>query len=203
MAVARRSPAPRPRLPGAPRRQRPPAAGNLRARAWPMAVLGGVLGDEVGMAYLALLAAIDERRADEVALQRARLFRLLAAEAELYPEPLVGDAWQNHLLDRLLADDNPFSLKAQRAALDGMGSALVGQAYVELAALQGLHALDTRRLQAAALRLAPDDRWLAWDGFRPLGADAAPRDPAAYALKRRLSAATDWGALLSALAEHY
>ena len=169
-----------------------------------LALFRGVLDDEVGQAFRALVGTLAEgasRR--EVRIAWGRLFRLLAAEAELAPAPLVGDAWQNHLLDRLLADDNPFSRKAQRAPLDGMGSALVGQTYVELIALQGLHALDAHRLQAAALRLAPDELWLAWDGFRPLGADGAPTDPAAHAFKQRLSAAADWGLLLPALAEHY
>jgi uncharacterized protein len=174
------------------------------AGAEALALFGAVLDDDVGHAFRALVAALaEEARPRSVRAFWGRLFALLAAEAELAAEPLVGDAWQNHLLDRLLADDNPFSRKAQRASLDAMGSALVGQVYVELAALRGLHALDTRCLQAAALRLAPGERWLAWDGFRPLGADAAPHDPTAHALKQRLAEAAEWGSLLPALAEHY
>ncbi len=176
----------------------------IAARADELALFRGVLDDEIGHAFRALLAAlVEEASARSVRAFWGRLFTLLAAEAEPAPEPLVGDAWQNHLLDRLLADDNPFSSKAQRAPVEAMGSALVGQAYIELTALHGLHALDAHRLQAAALRLAPDGHWLGWDGFRPLGAEAAPRDPAARALKERLAAADDWGPLLPALAEHY
>jgi predicted AAA+ superfamily ATPase len=175
-----------------------------QAEAEGLALFRGVLDDEVGRAFRALVEALALGAGlRDVRAAWGRLFALLAAEAELAPAPLVGDAWQNHLLDRLLADDNPFSRKAQRAPLDGMGSALAGQAYVELIALQGLHALDTRRLQAAALRLAPDELWLAWDGFRPLNTDGAPSDPAAHAFKKRLAAAPDWGLLLPALAEHY
>ena len=52
----------------------------------------------------------------------------------------------------------------------------MGQAYDELAVLHGLQALDAHCLQAAALRQAPTERWLGWDGFRPLPAaeGAAP-----------------------------
>src|SRR5205085_2772919 len=88
-------------------------------------------------------------------------------------------------------------------ALDGIGSALVGQAYTELVALQWLHSLDAHRLQAAAFRLAPDERWLAWDGFRPLGAGTVPLDRTTHAFKQRLAAAADWGRLVAALAVHY
>ena len=181
-----------------------PALAALQGQAEELALFRGVLDDEIGQAFRALLAALAEEASPRsVRAFWGRLFALLAAETELAPEPLVGDAWQNHLLDRLLADDNPFSRKAQRAPLDAMGSALVGQAYVELAALHGLHALDAHRLQAGALRLAPDERWLAWDGFRPLGANLAPRDPAAHTFKRALAEAPGWGPLLPALAEHY
>ncbi|HEY7066964.1 MAG TPA: ATP-binding protein [Chloroflexota bacterium] len=176
----------------------------IAAQAEDLALFRGVLADEVGQAVRALVEALaGGASARSVRACWGHVFALLAAEAELATEPLVGDAWQNHLLDRLLADDNPFSRKAQRASLDAMGSALAGQAYVELVALQWVHSLDTRRLQAAALRVAPDERWLAWDGFRPLGADGPPRDAATHALKRRLAASADWGLLLAPLAEHY
>ena len=169
-----------------------------------MAVLGGVLGDEVGMAYLALLAAIDERRADEVARQRARLFRLLAAEAELYPEPLVGDAWQNHLLDRLLADDNPFSLKAQRAGPEAIGEALRTQMRQDLATLRELYDLTDRPLADLARGLdLPGEGPTGWDRFSPIGQGAARHSAAGQALKRRLAGSSDWAALAGELAGFY
>jgi predicted AAA+ superfamily ATPase len=180
------------------------ALATMAARAEDLALFRGVLDDEVGSAFRALVAALAEEASPRsVRAFWGRLFTLLAAEAELAVEPLVGDAWQNHLLDRLLADDNAFSRKAQRTPVDAMGSALVGQASDELAVLQGLHALDAHCLQAAALRLAPTERWLGWDGFRPLPASEAALEGAAHAFKERLAAAAAWGPLLPALAEHY
>ncbi|HZU05647.1 MAG TPA: ATP-binding protein [Chloroflexota bacterium] len=175
----------------------------LSAQLDQLALFRGVLADEVGAAFRALIDGL--ARSDRRAVRAAwgELFTLLAAEAELYPGPLVGDAWQNHLLDRLLVDENPFSQKAQHASLDAIGSSLVAQAYAELRLLQRLYQLDALRLQAAALRLAPDERWIAWDGLRPLGSGAAPPAVASQELKRRLAAAADWGAALPALAEHY
>ncbi|MBV8084661.1 MAG: hypothetical protein JO247_07580, partial [Chloroflexi bacterium] len=72
-------------------------------------VFAGVLEDEIGWLFRA------SPRED------ARLFHALALEAELSPAQLVGNAWQNHLLDRLLADENAFSLKAQIRGQPGPG----------------------------------------------------------------------------------
>ncbi|MBV8086503.1 MAG: hypothetical protein JO247_16985, partial [Chloroflexi bacterium] len=57
-------------------------------------VFGGVLADEIGQLVVA------STEAPEDAGIQARLFHALAREAELSPEELVGNAWQNHLLDR-------------------------------------------------------------------------------------------------------
>src|SRR5262249_20822471 len=84
-------------------------------------LFGKVLDDEIGQAFRTL---IDRLRDDEdprrARVAWGRLFALLAAEVELSASSLVGDAWQNHLLDRLLTDENPFSHKAQRASLGAM-----------------------------------------------------------------------------------
>ncbi len=174
----------------------------LEAQADELALFAGVLADEVGEAFLTLVRQLGPG-AEYRAVRRAwgRLFALLAAEAELATEPLVGDAWQNHLLDRLLVDENPFSHKAQRVAIDAMGDALVGQARAELRTLQRLFAAAAVRLQAAARALAPAESWLAWDGFRPAAEGAAGLP--GHDLKQRLAAAEDWGELLPDLAEHY
>lgn len=167
-----------------------------------LALFRGVLADATGSAFLALLDAL-HGQAPLAAVRAAwsRLFALLAAEAELADHAPVGDAWQNHLLDRLLADDNPFSQKAQRAPLAAMGEALVEQVRAELRALQQLFQLDARRLASVVAARASDAPWPAWDGFRPLA--SAPGDEAAGTLKRALAAAADWGALLPDLAAYY
>jgi predicted AAA+ superfamily ATPase len=169
-----------------------------------LALFREVLADQIGGAFLALLDAL-HNQAPLAAVRAAwsRLFALLAAEAELADHAPVGDAWQNHLLDRLLTDDNPFSQKAQRAPLPAMGEALVEQARAELRTLQQLFQLDARALGSVVAARAPDAPWPAWDGFRPLVTAPAPADEATASLKRALAAAADWGALLPDLAAYY
>src|SRR5579862_6429793 len=80
----------------------------LARAAESLVVLRGVLDDAAGQAWRAPAAY-------------ARLFTLLAAETELGAAALVGDAWQTHLVGRLLDDDNPFSHKAERAPWSALG----------------------------------------------------------------------------------
>ncbi len=180
-------------------------AADLHARAGTLAVLGNVLDDEIGRAYLELLGALVARNVAEAARCRARLFGLLAAEAELYPEELVGDAWQNHLLDRLLASENPFSLKAQRAPFAALGRSLVEQTRRELATLRAVFELTDEPLAELAASLGDGAVSGAdgWGGFRPLGGEAAVHSPAGRELKRRLAATPDWPDLIEALADYF
>lgn len=181
------------------------AVAELHARASSLAVLGSVLADDIGSAYLELLAALGAGNAAEAARRRARLFGLLAAEAELYPEELVGDAWQNHLLDRLLASETPFSLKAQRAPFAALGRALVEQTRRELATLRGLFELTDEPLAELAASLGDGAVAAAgsWGAFSPLAGQAPLHSPAGRELKRRLAATPDWPGLAEALASYF
>jgi predicted AAA+ superfamily ATPase len=177
----------------------------LRART--LSVLRNVIADEIGTAFLDLLEAVTaEESPARIGGIYGRLFALLADEAELTAEPLVGDAWQNHLLDRLLETETPFSRKAQRASLDEIGPSLLAQVRRDLGALQALFGLDAVRLARAAAHAAnaePTDAWVPWDGFAPLTTGEGPAAPASHALKERFAASEDWPALTDALADQY
>jgi uncharacterized protein len=197
MAVARRTPDDAETFPDE-------ALAQLRARAQSLALLGGILDDKVGQAYLDLLEALAALSSSQIAGRWGRLFGLLAYEAELGSGPLVGDAWQNHLLDRLIADENAFSQKAQRARFEQLGPALVSQTRRDLATLHVLFTLNGRALRDQALEHCDEPLHLsAWDGFAPLPDGEALHGPPAQALKRQLAAADDWAAMVEPLAEHF
>lgn len=165
----------------------------------------GVLDDAVGQALLRLLDLLEAQPPAERDLAAAygALFALLAREVELYEGEPVGDAWQNHLLDRLLVDENAFSLKAQRGGLASMGEALVAAARHDLALLRRLFALEAASLAAmVAARLGAADL-PAWAGLAPVRRGHGPGDGVATALKRQLAEATDWSELVHELARHY
>ncbi|HYU19374.1 MAG TPA: ATP-binding protein [Chloroflexota bacterium] len=177
----------------------------VRARS--LGVLRGVLADQIGAAFLELLETLAvESDAARIGSVYGRLFGLLAEEAELYPEPLVGDGWQNHLLDRLLADENAFSRKAQRADFEQIGAALLAQTRCDLVTLRALFSLDAERLARAAAHAAgaePVEPWVSWRDFSALGTGPPLHTPAGRELKSRLAAVADWPPLAPELAAYY
>lgn len=173
-----------------------------RRAAASLTVLRNVLEDAAGRIWLEILDAVTSGPPDgeRVAAIYGRLFTLLAGEVELADEPLVGDAWQHHLLGRLLDDENPFSLKAERAEWPEIGPALVAQTKVDLAALQVCHRVSGIMIAQAAAEVA-GVLVTAWDGFQPLRpADARP---ARQRMLQRLHTASDWPALAQDLAAYF
>ncbi|HEV2358756.1 MAG TPA: ATP-binding protein [bacterium] len=167
-----------------------------------LVVVRGVLDDPAGQAWRDLVGALAREApdAERAAAAYARLFTLLAAEAELASGPLVGDVWQTHLIGRLLDDDNPFSHKAERAPWGALGPALVLQVRTDLAALAVCHGRGGAPLFDAAARLIGRPA-VAWDAFRPL--DGAGLPPARMRMMRRVHAARDWPALARDLAAYF
>src|SRR5690349_227002 len=142
------------------------------------------------LALLGALAAGDRAAARD---RYGELFCALADEVEL-GRRRPGDAWQEHLLERLLADENPFSRKCETAGLAAAGPALLDAAGRDLAALGRLYALDAAWLSAALGGDLPR-----WDGLRPLEV-ASPPEPE-RALRARLAASADWAGLAEPLGE--
>ena len=151
-------------------------------------VLRGVLDDAIGQALRALLAASepeDLRRAYD------EFWLLLADEAEMLRHELAGNAWQNHLLDRLVSDENIFSRKLQHASIDEIGPAVRQAVTEDLERLQILYNLDIAHLAQLAGRRAD------WDGFQPRR--LAPLHP----FKKYLACLSNWREALPELAALY
>ena len=99
-------------------------------------------GDEFGAA---------RPRWGAVAATYARLFGLLAAEAA--PAVAGADAWQCHLIWRVIDGQNPFSLRAAAAPYESLPESLVDQARRDLRGLQWLYSLDAETMRVAAVQV--------------------------------------------------
>lgn len=167
----------------------------LRARG--LAVLRGVLRSPAARELLALLGLLASERPDQgsVAEIFGRLWEELAVEAD----PMLPDAWQSHLVSRLVDDENPFSLAAEKGKPSG---ALLEQVSRDLGTLGRLFDLDGETLLGMIEEGVPElvGLWVPWSDPGRAGGD-----PARQALAGELAArdARGWGDCAGLLAEHF
>jgi predicted AAA+ superfamily ATPase len=195
---------------------RPSAFGCQRAQLGALArsaegllIFRGVLDDAIGEAYLNLLytLSVDDPDATPSSFLPAysRLFFLLAQEAELRDAPIVGDAWQNHLLDRLLSAENPFTQKAERAPAAAMGPSLLEAVRSDLRVLRHLFEVDGKALGCLIADGLPEhtNGWVSWDEFRPINRPEASQNGRIAPIKQKLASNPDWPSLIDELAAHF
>ena len=165
----------------------------LRARG--LGVLRGVLDSPVARDLLGLLEALAGERPESAALAGmfGRLWEGLASETDR----LLPDAWQSHMMGRLLDDENPFSLGAEGK---GLREAVLEQARLDLRTLRTLFELDAGTLLGMVEGAVPGlaGIWVPWSDPTHPGEDS-PR----AAVARKLAAAEDWGASAEFLADHF
>jgi predicted AAA+ superfamily ATPase len=157
----------------------------------------GVLVDVPGRAYLALLGALSSGVDTRAIKQHAADLFVALAEAATSGLAGPGDTWQRYLARRVLLDDNPFSRSAQRLDFDSIPAGLRSAVERDLRSLGSLYALEGRHLGAAIAEHVGGAPWVDLDALGPDG----PNDPLAAHFAETEPA--EWGALASALAEHY
>jgi uncharacterized protein len=164
----------------------------LKARG--LATLRGVLNSAVARDLLDLLGLLDGERTDAGAV--ARVFGRLWEGLALEDEGLLSDAWQSYLVGRVLDDENPFSLGAERGEIK---PSVLAQARRDLRTLQEMFAREATVLLGRVESAVPalSDIWVPWTN--PAPAEESPR----RTIARKLSAAEDWGACAELLAGHY
>jgi hypothetical protein len=169
---------------------------SLRRALDGLALFRDVFDDPIGRAVRALAEDPSHGPA-------AQIVSLLVNEAELYPEQLVGDAWQNHLLDRILESDNPFSRKAERGAIEAMGEGLIRQCGRELVLLSQLYRDGGTVIALESFSALGEVTVEDWSKFRPLAHGPTLHNPEALAFKHVLAESNDWLALVPGLAGVY
>lgn len=174
---------------------REPVTPHHRHSSFPaLLILYGVLQSPTARLAVELLAQDAEPEA--AAQTYVQLFRALAGEAAVQERAAVGDAWQHHLLTRLLADDNVFASAVRHVGLERTGAGLRAAVTQDLQALGDLY----HRGDAALRRLATDMTEVPWlDELQPVGLPPV----ADLDVRRLFHERSDWGELVGELARHY
>ena len=165
----------------------------LRVRG--LAALRGVLLSPATQDVLALLELLAKERPDPGMV--AETFGRLWEELTLDSESLLPDAWHSHLVGRLLEDENPFSLGAEKGSL---GETVVEQARRDLRTLRELFELGAGALLPMVEDAVPGlgGVWVPWSDPGRAGGDSPRR-----VVARKLAAAGDWGECVGLLADHF
>jgi hypothetical protein len=111
----------------------------LQRQAASLLLYQDVLADEIGQAFLQLLRAIAQGTATHFEALQAygRWFHALATASK---------SWEETLLDRLLAAENPFTQQAQQYDFNDLSPSLVAAAKQDLQVLQYLYNCDGDKL---------------------------------------------------------
>src|SRR5580698_6939813 len=117
-----------------------PSLAARRALEWmdSLVLLADIFKDEAGLEFTRLLKwlAKEDREPSKGSRRWGKLWLSLVERQEFIDHPRVGTILQDHFLERLLENDNPFHRKAELASLSQIGPSL-SQAYLgELEAVQ-------------------------------------------------------------------
>lgn len=169
-----------------------------------------ILKDPACLALVRFLEAVTgAARPEEILDAYGELFFLLSEKAEEAGGEPVGDAWQNHLLDLVLYDDNTFSRGAAAVPLKKMGASLREAAGGDLRRLQALYRVDAVTARDAVLLKLGEGHMPA--GGLPVWKDLVVSDsrnvpPERWPgrnMKVLLDSSGDWSLCLEELADYY
>jgi uncharacterized protein len=162
-----------------------------------------ILQDEVGQAFLQLLAEIAPEEADSFRLLQAYgcWFQILAEQAQ---------GWQDYLSHRLLIADNPFSRQVQKTDWRDLPLPLLEAVKRDLTILQSLYLCDGGKIQQWVIGQLPAFKALpAWSNSLLTNQQGPPdegltdRQTAARWLRTQLATTDDWATLVPDLADYY
>ena len=171
----------------------------------------GVINHDVGKAMLSLfrLLIAPEPDASAIAQAYSNAFFMVAHHTNFSPSlPNISDAWQAHLIDRIVDSVNPWSMQAEKAASEQSAPAMREQAKRDLRVLHSLYNLTahniwelTRHIVAQSL---PDlhDAWVPWSHLTIAGEQHVARTARAL-LIHKLTTIEDWGLSVPFLEQYW
>lgn len=130
-----------------------------RQQAASLLLYQGVLEDTVGQTFLSLLDALSTSKG----ATNERVHCLTAYSRWFQALANTGKSWGDHLLDRLLIDNNAFTIAVQHQTLTDLPTSLLAAARHDMQILQGLYNLPpsdiSQRVQTACQLSQPPLIW--------------------------------------------
>ena len=105
-----------------------------------LVIYRGILNDPIVKKFVQILERTLRETPDPGLISDYHeFFSTLVIQSETYKGPTVENLWKDHILNLILADENPFSLKSEKAGIAEVGQPLIKLTQRDLTSLQTLH----------------------------------------------------------------
>lgn len=174
-----------------------------------LVIYRGILHDPVVASMIEFLDLIvqDTRQSShyprKLAEAYALFFSALSIRAASNGEAPVGNPWQNHLLDLVLSNENPFSHRSELTQSRISGGSLIQQVEEDLRKLRQLYLLESAQILSALEHVSPENSWVRWDQFDFPTRKNVSLASSRASLKQHLHVTTNWDSCVDRLAEFY
>ncbi len=179
-------------------------AAALVRKAETLLIFHGLWQDKTFKEFISLVEtagrALTEEKPSSLETVYRRVFSALAEKSELATVPLVGDSWQNHLLELMLADENVLSLKAARGGGASPGPSLLQAAAQDLEVLEELFFAGAEILAGMSIGR---ENLPSWEGFSPLLESVNYVEAEMLEVKKAFLLSKNWPSLLETLLAYY
>lgn len=114
-----------------------------------LVVYRNLLNDPIVKKFAQILdLTLKKAPTQELILNYHEFFSSLVIQSETRTEPTIGNLWQDHILNLILTDENPFSLQCEKTGTKGVGQQLTKLTQRDLKLLQRLYDFDFSTFKA-------------------------------------------------------
>jgi len=108
-----------------------------------LVIYRSILKDPIVETFMQILdLALGEASFQELVTKYHDFFSRLVSQSENRSEPAFGNLWQDHILNLVIGDENPFSLRCEKTGIAGISQDLITLTQRDLASLQKIHDFD-------------------------------------------------------------
>ena len=169
----------------------------------------GVLKDPVVKAFINFLDCITNKNTLSTKVIKstskyyAKFFTQLSLKIASSRNNFLKTPWQDYLLNKILGDENPFSLKAEQTNIAQLGASLVLQVEEDLNRLQGLFTIQNEQIRTILQNIGWKRTWPGWEEIEQANSSLKPALDCRYSIKNQFNEALEWKSLVNELSCFY
>ena len=174
-----------------------------------LVVYRGVLKDPVVKAFINFLDCITNKNTLSTKVIKstskyyAKFFTQLSLKIASSRNNFLKTPWQDYLLNKILGDENPFSLKAEQTNIAQLGASLVLQVEEDLNRLQGLFTIQNEQIRTILQNIGWKRTWPGWEEIEQANSSLKPTLDCRYLIKNQFNEALEWKSLVNKLSFFY